>query len=533
MDLQRIELRNFRCFRDFTLDVNGEPLLVIGPNAGGKTSLVTGIRRALQGGSVELRELRDQTIPIELIATVSGIPPAAQGDFADVLDFGTTPPTLRIGLRAAWDAAELRVDTVHGFPDAGWRPARREARRNLPVISLPSWRDPARLLPVVGRQSLLQELVVGLPLDQALTTAVTAITDAGEQLAHAQPLQQLLSELRDELDRVLPKVAPNAFSLGLDVAQPHDVLDQLELLLVHRGPATPASTHSGGVTQATMFALALRLLAARPDALLLVDEPESALHPQAQRALVAALRATAHQSVIATHSAMVLDRLDPRHVTRLRRAAAGDTEAVRASGLTADGARKVSRYATSQTAEAYFAETVIVVEGFSDLLAVRALARKLGINLDAAGVSLISLEGATLFQHYLQLLGPAGLEVELRGLVDDDHEADWMARLNAAGIAVIDRATLKAAGFHVCDPDLEAELVAPLSAQDVEAVFDGDGALGEFRTFAGQPQQAGLAVADVQMRFIKKDKVRWAPLLADAVPVAAVPAPIVDLLSNL
>lgn len=533
MKLQRIALRNFRCFEDFTLDVAGEPLLVIGPNGGGKTSLVTGIRRALHGGSVELREFRDQTAAVELIATVSGIPPAAQGVFADALDFGTSPPTLRIGLRATWDAVEMRVESVHGFPDDGWRPARREARSNLPVISLPAWRDPARLLPMVGRQSLLQELIGDLPLDQSLNDAVTAMTNASQQLAQAQPLQQLLGELHTELDRVLPKVAPNAFSLGLDVVHPQGILDQFELLLAHLGPVTAVSAHSGGVSQATVFALALRLLAIRAEALLLVDEPESALHPQAQRALVAALREAAGQSVIATHSATVLDRVDPRHITRLRRTVAGDTEAVRATGLTAEEGEKVRRYATSHTAEAYFAETVILVEGFSDLLAVRVLARKLGIALDASGVSLISLEGATLFVHYLKLLGPAGLRVELRGLVDEDHEADWTERLNAAGITVTDRPTFNAAGFQVCDPDLEAELVAPLSEQDVDAVFDTDGALAEFQTFAGQPHQAGLSNADVQMCFVKKDKIRWASLLAEALPVAAVPQPIIDLLANL
>ncbi len=146
-------MRNFRCFENFSLSLGGESLLVIGPNAGGKTSLILGIRRALQGGSVDLREFRDHTVPVELIATVSGILAAAQGVFADVLDFSVSPPALRIGLRATWDPTELRVESVHGFPDGGWAPARREARRNLPVISLPAWRDPARLLSMVGRQA--------------------------------------------------------------------------------------------------------------------------------------------------------------------------------------------------------------------------------------------------------------------------------------------------------------------------------------------------------------------------------------------
>jgi ABC-type Mn2+/Zn2+ transport system ATPase subunit len=533
MRFQNIELTNFRCFENFNLDVGGESLLVIGPNSGGKSSLHTAIRRALRGGSVELREFRDQTLPVELIATVDGIPPAAQGPFADALRFTTNPPSLRVGLRAIWDDAELRVETVHGFPDAGWRPVTREGRAHLPVLGLGAWRDAARLVPVAGRHSLLQELIADLDLDQQLSAAVASITAASQQLAQAQPLQQLLGDLDDELARVLPSTGAGAFTLGIDVAEPRDILRQLQLEVVHRGPSTAVAAHSGGVTQASIFALALRLLAARPEALLLVDEPEVALHAHAQRALVTALRDTATQSVIATHSPAVLNNVDPRHITRLRRTTTGDTEPVRATGLTDDQARKLSRYATSLSAEAYFAETVILVEGYSDLLAVRVLASTLGIALDAAGVSVLSLEGGSLFVHYLGLLGPGGLQVNLRGLCDEDKLQEWINRLGAVGLPVHDRASYLAAGFQVCDPDLEGELVAALTEQEVEAAIDAEGALAEFQMYASQPSQAGMPNADIQLAFIKSDKIRWVPVIAAAVSPAGVPQPLVDVLANL
>jgi len=533
VQLRRIELRNFRCFENFTLDLLGDSLLVIGPNAGGKTSLLDGIRRALHGGAVVREDFRDLGTTLELIATVSGIPPAAHGAFADAMDFSTTPPTLRIGARATWDPSELNVDSVWGFPDDGWRRAGRDARQNLPVLWLPAWRDPSRLLPVVGRQSLFDELIGGLPLDQALDQAVAAMTTASQQLAQARPLQQLLAELGMELDSLLPRVASDAFSLGLGVARPGDVLRQFELLLGYGGPDTPVGRHSGGLTQASIFALALRLLAVNPAALLLVDEPEIALHPQAIRALVAALRDRAGQSVIATHSATVLDRVDPRLITRLRRTPAGDTETVRATHMDPGDARRLSRYATSHTAEAYFAVTVILVEGFSDLLAVRGLASRLGVNLDAAGVSVLSLEGSDLFKHYAGLLGPQGLDLELRGLCDLDAEADWMARLNAVGISVVDRAALNAVGVQVCDPDLEAELLSCLSEPQVELVFAEDGALNGFHTFSRQPSNAALSNAELQLRYVKNDKIRWAPLMAEMIAPADIPSPITALLANL
>jgi hypothetical protein len=409
---------------------------------------------------------------------------------------------------------------------------RRAAREHLPVIWLPAWRDARRLAAMGGRESLLQELVGDLDLGQPLQDAINAITGASDTLAKAPLLQTLLGDLRDEFARLLPKVDPGAYTLGVDVAQPEDILGQLALMVSHRGPQMAIPSHSGGVAQATIFALTLRLLDVNPKALLLVDEPELALHAHAQRAAVHALRETAQQSILTTHTAAILDRVDPTDVTRLRRTGAGDTEAVRATGLTPAQARKLTRYATSLSAEAYFAETVILVEGFSDLLAVRVLAAKLGMDLDAAGVSVISLEGGDIFPHYLALLGPQGLDVELRGLCDEDKAQRWITHLRRAGLPVSDRQTMIAAGFQVCDPDLEAELVAPLSAAEIEAVFDADGALADFQAFAGQQPYSSMTVAEQQVAFIKSDKMRWAPLVADALTAGGIPQPIRDLLAN-
>ncbi len=533
MRLESVELRNYRCFESYTLDLAGESLLVVGPNAGGKSSLLAGIRSALHGGALTQSDFRDLAVPIELVAKISDIPPEAQGAFADAMDFSTMPPTLRIGTRGTWDAEELEIESLYGFPDDAWRRAKREARANLPVLFLPAWRDPTRLMRVIGQQSFLEELILGLDLDDELEQAVAAITTAGQQLAKVSPIEQLLDLFSARLGNFLPNVSEHAYTLGLHVTQPQDVLRQLDLMLAYTGPQAPATGQSGGLAQGSIFALALALLDMSPGALLLVDEPEAALHPQAQRALVSILRQQAGQSLIATHSAPVLDRSDPRMVLRLHRDGTGSIDSVRASTMTAEDAKRLSRYATSQTAEAFFAETVILVEGFSDLLAVRVLAGTLQIDLDASGLSLISLEGASLFKHYLQLLGPGGLDVQLRGLCDLDAESRWVARLADAGVHVTDRATLNAAGFQVCDPDLEAELLSPLNENDIDQVFNADDASAEFAAFVTQPENAGMSQRELHTRFVKKDKIRWAPLLAAELAAEDVPAPVSELLAGL
>ena len=155
------------------------------------------------------------------------------------------------------------------------------------------------------------------------------------------------------------------------------------------------------------------------------------------------------------------------------------------------------------------------------------------MNLDACGVALLSLEGGGLFTHYLQLLGPQGLDLRLRGLCDLDAETLWMGWLGDAGLEVGDRDALNAAGVHVCDPDLEAELMDPLSGNQIDNVFAADGASDEFSSFATQPDNRETSRAELQRRFVRKNKIRWAPLLAAALPTDGLPAPVTALLGTL
>src|SRR5215831_21370128 len=51
--LHRIEIKNFKAFRDFTLDIEGRHLLVYGPNGSGKSSLYWALYTFLQSSHKE------------------------------------------------------------------------------------------------------------------------------------------------------------------------------------------------------------------------------------------------------------------------------------------------------------------------------------------------------------------------------------------------------------------------------------------------------------------------------------------------
>jgi hypothetical protein len=267
---------------------------------------------------------------------------------------------------------------------------------------------------------------------------------------------------------------------------------------------------------------------------LLIDEPEISLHPQSQRALIRALRALNSQLLVATHSSNLLDRADPRTIVRLRRTPGG-VEMASPSSISDKDARHLARFTSPQSAEAFFARTVVLVEGMSDQLALEALAERRGRNLDAEGVAIVPIGGAKTIASFLDLFGPRGFKLGLAGLCDESEEGDFARALERAGLGVnLARADMERLGFYVCVTDLEDELIRTLGAPAVEQVVDAQGDLPAFRAFQQQPTQRGAVLEEQFRRFfaIRGRKIEYAPLLVDALDLANVPASLDGVLAH-
>jgi hypothetical protein len=300
----------------------------------------------------------------------------------------------------------------------------------------------------------------------------------------------------------------------------------------HLGEPVAVSTQSSGVGQLAIFVFAMKLATSQPGTVLLVDEPEISLHPQAQRALMRALRALDVQMLVATHSGTLLDRADPRRVVRLRRTPAG-IELASPSTLSDGDARKLARFTSPETAEAFFARAVILVEGPSDQIVLEALAERQGRNLDAEGVSIVPMGGVTAARAFLQLYGPTGFKLKVAGLCDENEERNFFGALEHVGLGTsLTRQTMEPLGFFVCVKDLEEELIRVLGTQDVEQIIDHNGDLATFQSFQQQPDQQQRPLDEQLRRFISgRRKVEYAPLLADALDLTNVPAPLAGVLA--
>ncbi len=95
---------------------------------------------------------------------------------------------------------------------------------------------------------------------------------------------------------------------------------------------------------------------------------------------------------------------------------------------------------------------------------------------------------------------------------------------------------MEALGFYVCDADLEDELIRALGAAAVERILEAQGRLGSFRTMQKQPAWRGRPAEEQLRRFMGSSgpgKIRWAPLLVDALDLATqVPRPLDRVLAH-
>ena len=189
-----------------------------------------------------------------------------------------------------------------------------------------------------------------------------------------------------------------------------------------------------------------------------------------------------------------------------------------------------------QTAEAFFARAVVLVEGISDQLALEALAERRGRDLDAEGVSIVPIGGSKNIGHFLGRFGPRGLGVSLAGLCDAGEESDFQRGLERAGLGSnLTREDMERLGFYVCVADLEDELIRSFGAPAVEQVIDAQGDLEAFRTFQRQPAWQGRTTEDQLRRFFGTHsgrKARSAPLLVHALDLTRVPRPLDRVLAH-
>lgn len=146
------------------------------------------------------------------------------------------------------------------------------------------------------------------------------VTDAAKTI-HSQVLSKLESEL-SQLNLV-NEYGDYKLSFGNELDY-SIFLDQIKLYLEGNEPTMPVSEYGSGVKSLSVIALHRMIAKINNVSIVLgIEEPETNLHPQAQKKLIASLKQKRQecetQTIIATHSTVIIDELEHDDIVLVRR----------------------------------------------------------------------------------------------------------------------------------------------------------------------------------------------------------------------
>ena len=192
------------------------------------------------------------------------------------------------------------------------------------------------------------------------------------------------------------------------------------------------------------------------DYIFAIEEPELYLHPHATRVFIETLKSVSRsdQVLFTTHSSEFVNQVPLKNVISIRRV--GHQRKVVVPNLSSLNSRektKVRRYLQEYRSDMLFARAVLLVEGASELYAIPAFARKLGFDLDRAGVSVVFVNGKQNFEVYHQILKAFGIPHVILGDGDGNPE-DVRNTFNQWDVS----------GVYVLEFDLEYEVAGVIGS---------------------------------------------------------------------
>jgi len=187
-------------------------------------------------------------------------------------------------------------------------------------------------------------------------------------------------------------------------------------------------------------------------------------------------------------------------------------------------------------AEVASAQSILLVEGISDQIALETLARRLGRDLPADGVVIVPIGGAQAVERFLLQFGPQGTGLSVCGLCDAGEERYFRRAMSVAGLGSPQtRSEMEQLGFFVCVEDLEDELIRAAGRDLIERVLDENEDLTSFRTLQKQAAWRDRDFDAQMRRFLgagARRKSRYAHLVVDALPLDRMPSPLLAVLGR-
>lgn len=252
----------------------------------------------------------------------------------------------------------------------------------------------------------------------------TAFLESGLLQKITKSLKQIYS-LQDNFD----------FELSFDkTSNILTFFNGLELHIIENNKSFDLLECGTGIQSLTIIALHRFLAKLRHKNIILgLEEPETNLHPQAQRELISSIKKYTSESdelsqiILTTHSTVFVDNIEHSNITLVRKA----SDSIRGfksviSSLPQDFFMKYNleefkyyQYHGYRNSDFFYAKRVILVESKNDAEVIKNLARKESIDLDLEGISIINIDGVNNLNYTFHLIRE--LEIPYTLILDKDY----------------------------------------------------------------------------------------------------------------
>jgi putative ATP-dependent endonuclease of the OLD family len=324
-----------------------------------------------------------------------------------------------------------------------------ELQENIPVIFIGTDRNLRSQLPY-SRNSLLATLLIDINADflsPENKINIKAQDGSSSEIPRAERFKECITEaiksLRtDEFIALEKSIKTNALhQLGFDPERDSDKLDiffnpltsldfykSLEIWVKEFDYNVNASELGAGFQNAIVIAILKAFEERRKQgAIFLIEEPEMFLHPQMQRSLYKTLRkiGETNQVIYITHSPNFVTIPEFDEIVCVRKNIDGTFITRSSLQVTTQLKEKFRKELDPERNELFFAQKILFVEGDTEKLAFPEYAKRMNIDFDSLGITVVEVGGKRNLIDFIELALSFHIPV---GVIYDSDSSDFSGK---------------------------------------------------------------------------------------------------------
>ncbi|MDP2646841.1 MAG: AAA family ATPase [Desulfobacterales bacterium] len=363
--IRSVTIRRFKRFEEITFDLNGRHVVLAGPNNMGKTTIL----QAISAWTLSFKKWKERNDFRKHGGYYAKVPIARQA-FSAV-------PLRRFDLMWANRHYKGNIE-IEIKSTAGWSITMEFIADSTEQIFVrPVQSVDSGVLRTADIPSVFVPAMTGLSKEEPLYANPETVADLLGQAKPGDVLRNLLHQAHQSQTAwaELCRSIQNLFGYQLIPPDAAGAYIVAEYRVGPDGPEFDISSGGSGFQQVLML---LTFLNIRPATVLLLDEPDAHLHVILQDSIYGELRAVAErqrsQLVIATHSEVIIDSVEPRELWVVLQSARPLAEDAEKSSLI----KSLRVLSNTDIMLAREAEGILYLEGHTDLDILRAWAKALG-----------------------------------------------------------------------------------------------------------------------------------------------------------